>query len=286
MKAFYTIISAVLNTYIPDRVSLGLLMIGENQIIFNYSEEKLRHVKKFFHEGAASLLEESLSNINKTVDLNNEIGIKDEMAVNPSKLTDPVFTEKYINYLSVYNQNLLSFSQPYKLFTDIDSQVFDEMFKKLIYKAVPAKEKRVKSDIIPIVKKNLYSRIQQNVNIDKTISPEIEIFNNLTHQVKVNLIGKNGITVAGNVFDFTRGEKTLNTHAGDYLALIKAIESNNSEGKYFVIGKEPDKVMTGQHKKWNHFRNINYFDYVDISELDRIHEYIKEKDVQPMFDKE
>jgi hypothetical protein len=283
MKAFYTIISAVLNSYIQEKISLGLLMIGDNNIMFHYSEEKLKHVKKLFPEGASTLLEESLSNIKKTVDLNNEIGISDKLSLNVNKLTDPVFTEKYINYLSVYNQNLLSFSQTHKLFTDADEQVFNEMFKKLIYEAVPAKEKKIKSDIIPVVKKNLYSRIQQNVNIDKTISPEVENFNNLTHQVKVNLIGKNGITVAGNVFDFTQGIKTLNVHAGDYLALIKAIESNNSEGKYFVIGKEPEKSMKAQHKKWDHFRNIKYFDYVDITELDKIHDYIKDKDVKPLF---
>ena len=70
-----------------------------------------------------------------------------------------------------------------------------------------------------------------------------------------------------------------------YISLTKAIEMDGKKGKYFVLGQEPSVSNINNHHLWKDLRNAKIFDYVDVSETQRITDYIIKNEVKPYFEK-
>src|SRR6056297_782241 len=115
MKAFYTILYATLNPVIREQIGVGLILTGENEVFFDYSQKKLSHLNAFMPKHANQLLKDALKNIRYTVDKTKEQKELDELDLDINGLKERVFTEQYLDYLSRYNKNLLSFSSPVQI---------------------------------------------------------------------------------------------------------------------------------------------------------------------------
>ncbi len=141
-------------------------------------------------------------------------------------------------------------------------------------------------NFIKRIKSELYSKIERNVNIEATIRPQD--FNELLAPVEVDFIGKNGKIVAGQTLDFTKKAYYLESDLARFISLTKAADnSEKKQGKYFVVGKEPNKKLNPQnHKTWEHIKNSNLLTYVGAQETEIISEYIRTKEVTPYFKEE
>ena len=54
--------------------------------------------------------------------------------------------------------------------------------------------------------------------------------------------------------------------------------------KQFVVGFEPDKHLEINHRIWNNVRQTSEFEYVDVSEAEKITEYAVIHGVIPLID--
>jgi hypothetical protein len=278
MKAFYTILYATLNPVIREQISVGLMLTGENEVFFDYSQKKLSHLNAFMPKHANQLLKDALKNIRHTVDKTKEQQELDGLDLDIKGLKERVFTEQYIDYLSRYNKNLLSFSSPVQIDIKPDEENFKVLFEKYIYKE-PSSVKYLIKSIHTNVEEKLYPRIKGKVNLDADLG--IQDIETLAIPVRVNFIGKNEQPVAGKTIDFQSGNYHLEANFGHFISLIKAFDDKKEKGKYYVIGDEPEKKYEKQHNLWKHIQGLHYMDLVPSNETDRIAEYIEKHHVQP-----
>jgi|SRR6056297_1538057 len=278
MKSFYAILYATINPVIQEQIGIGLILTGKDAVYFNYSPDKLRHIKSFYPNSAYQLLKDSLKNIQNTVNQTIEKKEVDALNLKVEGLKDKVFTQEYIDYLARYNKNLLTFSRPKQIDIEPNEHYFNKLFEKYIFKT--EKEEIIKEiRITDVVRKNLYPKIEKRVNLDKELSKnEIDT---LWMPVNVNFIGQNDDAVIGKAIDFQKRNYTIEAELGHLAALIKAFDDKKKHAKYYVMADEPDKKLDKQHILWKDIAKTNYIDMVPTNEIDKIAEYIEEKDVQP-----
>ncbi len=280
MKAFYSILYAMINAYTGDKVSVGLLMIGEDEVYFNYSKQKLSIIKKLYPGSASSLLTDSLKNIESTVKTHNKISDANEIGLHFDKSSSHVFTQQYIDYLSVYGQNLLTFSSPNYLEVKPSDDIFEKLFQKFVGYTPEKLREPTTHNLYRQMKKSLYPKIDKRVLIDKQITHnEVQ---DLPYTVKINFIGQNDFPVAGKVIDLNQHIETNKTHFTEFTLLMKALESKHNRGKYFLISEEPQK-NSKNHDLWKQIRKVGFFEYVDASETQIIEDYLEHHDVRPEF---
>lgn len=279
MKSFYTILYAILNPVIQEQISIGLMLIGNEKVRFNYSGEKLRHIKKFYPVPAYQLLKDSLRNIQNTVDQTDKKE-NDTLNLKVEGLKDRIFTQEYIDYLSRYNKNLLSFSKPKQIDIEASEYHFNQLFEKFIFK-LSKETTNQEARISDVLKLQLYPKIEKRVNLDQELSKK-EI-DTLWMPVTVNFIGQNDHAVIGKAIDFQKRNYTIEAELGHLAALIKAFDDKKRYAKYYIVGDEPDRKLEKQHILWKDIAETKYMDLVPSNDIDRIAEYIEENKVQPFF---
>ena len=281
MNSYYSILYASINPVIQDKVSIGLILTGENAVYFDYSKEKLSYLNRLFPKSAYNLLKDALKNIELIVGETQKNEKINDLGLSFKSLKDKMFSQQYVAYLSRYNQNLLRFSEPKHIDIEPTRAYFNTLFEKYIFKA-HHEEKKKGIDINSIVKNKLFPRINERVNINKELT--IEDIDTLVMPVNIDFIGKNGNPVAGKTINFESRNYDLKAHFNDIISLIQAFDVKNEQGKYYVIGNEPENTNSEQHKLWNHVRGLNYLDFVPINEIEKIAEYIENEDIHPWFD--
>lgn len=280
MKSFYSILYAMINSFTGDKVSVGLLMIGEDEVYFNYSKQKLSIIKKLYPGSASALLTDSLKNIESTAKTHNKASDANEIGIHFEKVTGHVFTQQYIDYLSAYCQNLLTFSSPGLLDVKPSADIFEKLFQKFVGYTPEKTKEPIAHNIYKQMKESLYPRIDKRVLIDKQLThKEVK---DLPYPVKVNFIGQNGFPVAGKVIDLNQHFETNKTHFSEFTLLMKALEYKHETGKYFLISEEPRK-NSKNHELWQQIREVRFFEYVEASETQKVEEYLEEHDVKPEF---
>lgn len=278
MKTYYTILYATLNPVIGEQIGVGLMLTGEDNIFFDYSQTKLSYLNALLPKHANQLLKDALKNIRYTVDKTREQKELNGLDLDIKGLKERVFTEQYIDYLSRYNKNLLSFSSPVQIDIKPSEENFNVLFEKYIYKETTS-VKSIKKSIYTNVEERLYPRIRGKVNLDADLS--IQDIDTLAIPVQVNFIGKNEQPVAGKAIDFQSGNYHLEAKFGHFVSLIKAFDDRKEKGKYYVIGNEPEKKYEKQHNLWKHIQKLHYLELISSNETDQIAEYIEKHDVRP-----
>jgi hypothetical protein len=93
----------------------------------------------------------------------------------------------YVEYLSRYSNNLITFDTPKIIDIPFQQETFDRLFVKYVF----GLQKKITHDIPSIVEKvrtQLYPQIQSFVNIDTLITPEV--LPTLVTSAKVSFVGK------------------------------------------------------------------------------------------------
>ncbi|RYU93823.1 hypothetical protein [Emticicia agri] len=267
MKAFFSIIYISVNNLSDEKISIGLIMSDNEQLFFKYSKTKLATLKNLFGNEKKAFIKTYLKALEK--DISSDSSVKENWINN-----------SYISYLSDYSNNVIQFSPPKNIDIELHIDNFKVFFEKFIFKYEES------SDITPIpnifdkVRKDLYPKIEEKVNIDKIVTPtELE---NLITPIEVNFIGANGVPVTGQIFDFEKKQYFLENDISRYISLIKALDIKfRKEGKYFVIGKEPKIVEN--HSLWSQIKNADFLEFVDVTETKIIEEYIDKSGVTPLY---
>ena len=257
--------------------SLGLLMICGEKVLFRHSSSKLSVIHKLISKDVYKATQNYLKLIESSVTSNETISSnKNEFQFKIENKYDRLFSEQYIEYLSRYNNNLISFSKPNFIDLEANEQIFNLLFNKFVDIEEIAGKVVIKR--IDRFKKQYYPVVRSFFNIEQEINPTQ--YAGLFTPVKIDLMGKNEIEVFGQSIDFEKKVYAIECNIGNLLQLKRALPN----AKQFVIGYEPDKIMDINHRIWENIRQSSEFEYIDISEADKITEYAISHGVTPLFD--
>ncbi len=281
MKTFFSIIYLPLGPDFQEKISIGMVMSNGIKSIIRVSNPKLNVVKSLISAHKFSILKSYLNNIVSETAENNKPG-QFNLKLNAS---NDWINEKYFSYLNRYSNNLVMFSEPRNVDLSIEMNNFKLLFEKFVFYFEDEVAKVKINTIYSRVKKQLYSKIEQSVNLNVTLRSSD--FNELLTPVDVNFIGKNGIVVAGQTIDFVKRHYNLEHDLTSFVSFSKAVDySRDNKGKYFLVGQEPNKKKHPKnHRTWKHVMESHLVEYVDINETKMIQDYIESKNVTPFFDK-
>jgi len=282
MNTFYSVIFASINSIISERLSVGLVMVGDNRVWFRFSTKKLSLMKQFFSDEAFQILKTSLKNIENTansISLDKTSG-EDELFTFTSK-NQHAFSIEYLRYLSRYSNSTITFNEPVKIDIAADDNLFSHLYKEFVFVET---EEHTKTSSIETVKTQLYPAIKKHVNWNRRI--ETGAIPGLIFPVELDFIGKNEKPVIGKITDFNQPNYHLDASLSNLFVLMKTLEANGQSGNYFVIGNEPDKQHTNQYKTWQEVRNSKFLQFVTHDETQRVTEYMETHNVKPFFEHE
>lgn len=161
---------------------------------------------------------------------------------------------------------------------------FKRVFEKYIFRYADEIHETSTVDVYTRVRQELFPKIKDRVNLTPTLTSED--FEYLFTPIEIDFIGINGIPVAGQTIDFEKKHYNLENDVARFVSLTKAIElEGNLRGKYYVLGREPqNNTDKKNHLLWEHIRDSDFLDFVDIDEVGIVEEYIAKNDVRPFFD--
>jgi len=282
MRTIFSILYIPISATLDEKVSIGLVMSNGEEHFFKYSHQKLQAIKGLLNNESYLILKTYLKSLEKEINITEENN-NNLFSIDIASKAKWV-NHSYISYLSKYSNNLLQFSEPKFIDVSLSNAIYRRVFEKYIFEY----DDEIFVDNLPNVYQNirtkLYPKISGKVNIDRTLTSND--FSNLFAPVEVNFIGVNGVPVAGQVFDFDKRHYNLENDITRFISLTKAIElSGQKDGKYFVLGREPQTNSTDKnHMMWSQIRDAKFLDFVDIDEIGIVEEYIDNNHVTPFFE--
>ncbi len=280
MKVFFSILYISINSALDEKVSIGLVMSDGEQQIFKFSNEKLSIIKNLLNSESYNGIKQFLKSIDKQIIFTNK---SENLLFNYKNSEKPNwYSNNYLSYLSKYSNNIIRFSEPKQIDINFSKENFIKIFEKNIFTYCEENTSKPNLTIFDNVRENLYPSIDGKVNIERTLtSLDIE---NLFAPVDVNFIGMNGVPVAGQTFDFEKKYYFLENDVTRFISLTKALElEGKKSGKYYILGREPLKKYDKNHLMWEHIRESNFLEFVDVNDVEIIKDYIDKNHVIPFF---
>jgi hypothetical protein len=273
MKTFYSILSAVINPSTNENLSLGLLLSDGNNSFFSYSRNRFSILKEMIQPEKKKFIDSYLKSIKKIIDKVDINEIQSTILIEEGK--NIIVNEKYIDYLSVYNNNVITFSKPVSIDVEVRPEIFDKLFARFISEETLPMPKA--SSDINFLKSDFCLKVNKYFSIDKTFthsdSPKLLL------PVTIDLFGQNKIPVMAQFLDLSKKTNFIKSDLYDF-QLVSEMFRN---GKKFVISSEPDKVkFAEQHYAWSVLRKIKKFEYIEHDEIGKIEEYASMHNVVPV----
>jgi hypothetical protein len=152
MKTFYSIVYALITPETGEKIALGILLSDGENSLFRYSKLKLAIVHSMVSAEQGKFISDYLHSLNKLSNPNNIF--KADLGLEFADLGKSLISESYIAYLSVYNQNILTYSKPVLIEMEVTTEATDILFRKLINEKNPGLSPPAHK--LAIVTKNLY----------------------------------------------------------------------------------------------------------------------------------
>lgn len=281
MKTQYSILSVLIRPEIQEKISIGLLLFNEDDVIFNYSSNKLNVSKDLLVDVSFKMLKDVIKSIDNRFDETfNTYSVKKGIKIFSNKNFENVFTTEYVSYLSRYSNNLISFSSPRDINLPVNAETFENLFHKFV--DVSQAEKLLKHRIKPLdTIKQRHKEIFTYYNIGNEISHNY--VPNLIAPVKIDFSGKNEIDVYAQTLDMEQPHHHIAAHINAFGQLKNTYAENNVRMQDFLLCQEPSKSLRKQHDIWEQLRETKKFNLVDISESQKIIDYAVEHEVKPLL---
>jgi hypothetical protein len=285
MATQYSILSILIRPEIQEKISIGLLLFDSEKIYFSYSKNKLELSKDLLSPSSYKILRDIIRNIeNKISSDDSNYSEKRGFKIFKNKIFDNTFSPTYINYLSKYSNNIVSFSNPKEISIELTSDNFRILFKKYIDNIIEIKETAHKIKPIEVIKNRFGNKISEHYDIDKKITHgEVE---NLITPMRIDFIGSNGIDVYVQTVDMEAPIPSVSNEINSFLQLKSIYKNNNVPIQDFIISKEPPKTLKQQHDIWEQLRNSPLFNHLDLSESEAIIQYAEKHGVIPFSKKQ
>lgn len=280
MTSNYSILSVQIRPEINENISIGFLLFNENEVFFNYSKKKLNIAKSLLSSRSFKLLSDAIKNIEQS-SFKQSIIQNIDIVKEIDSISRKVISVDYLTYLSRYNTNLLTISPPKKIDIQTSYETFSILFKKFVDEIEIPKQIK-EPDSFELFKMEYNEKIVQHYNLKKELtSYDIP---GLIAPVKIDMLGKNEVPVYVQQVDLDRKLSSIEIDLAQLAFLNLAYSEQNIFPKAFVISAEPAINKNIKQKRiWDDLRVSKQFEYVDVSEAEKIIEYAQEHNVQPLF---
>jgi len=129
MPSHFCILFASSRPEIQEQISIGLLLVGSNSVFFEISKTKLKIAGKLLPPQSYCYLKDTVRQISQLVEAENtKVG---SLLLEPMNISNK-FSIGYMEYLSRYSNNILTFSNPKIFDLDADNALFEMLFKKYV----------------------------------------------------------------------------------------------------------------------------------------------------------
>jgi hypothetical protein len=275
MNTFYSIVYALITPQTGEKISLGLLLSDDEKSIFRFSKAKLSVVHSLVGDEQSRFIADYIHSLDRQC--NAKDSCRPEIDLDFADAAKSLVSERYIDYLSVYNQNIITFSKPVVIDMEISPASMDILFPKLINEKQPIYQLQIHHEHkLSDVRNSFVHVVSNHFSIDREITKTE--FPGLIMPVKIDLFGKNERTVFAKFFDFERKTDHIKNSFFDLDQMLEVLD----KPKAFIISAEPEaEKYAVQHQAWESIRNIKKVDYVDCSEVKKIQEYAVEHGVIP-----
>lgn len=281
MSTQYSILSILIRPEIQEKITIGFLLMDEEKLFFEYSKRKLGIAKNLLSDNAFKSLKDALNNIQSTANIQYS---KDGFAnLNPK--TANIFNKSYIEYLSRYNNNILSFTSPKSIELEVSATIFSKLYQRFIDNTVIHQEKAIVRSDIEKFKISNRAVLSKYFNIDRKITHKE--LPHLIVPVTVTFIGQNEVPTFVQSLDLEKSTPSLTNDISEILFLQNAFHEMNKESVAMTITSEPNKdSFPKQHDIWNQLRQNKDIKNFDISEAVSVIEYAKDHNVLPFIGEE
>lgn len=283
MALHYTIVFITPNPAIQEKIAVGLLLFNKNEVYYKFSSARLQAVKNILGKDVYKLVLDGLKGLSsKVAAQNNNYHLANGFRLFKQQDVTIDFTAEYINYLSRYKNNAISYSEPATIAVEPSEEVLAKLFDTFIKDADTDKHTITRHKRpIDRLKENYHEQLTKHFIEDKTISyNEVK---GLIVPVKVDLAGRNEKDVfVQSIFMEAKPDLIIQEIATFYL-LKDTYKKNNIAMQDFVLAAEPPKEQKKQHDLWKHLFESKEFNYVDVSEAEKIIEYAETHNVLPEF---
>ena len=270
MKAFYSILYCTIRPNQDEKISIGLFFGNEMKCYFDFSSEKLQIIRDLLSSDGFNLLKSNLKSI-------KQLSIECSSDVLKTHIGHTSLSESYFNYLSVYSNNLLTYSKPININLGVNKSIFNKLFEKFVFRL--SSEVITERTKIEVVRRRLVSSIRPYVNFDVELTDKT--IPGLVIPSKVAFIGKNSVEVAGELNDFNKAPHFLKQQISSHLYLVDHLKRVNDKAKFFYIGDEPPKLMKENHDLWKTLSNLDAIELISTKEIEKVEEYMSEHGVTP-----
>lgn len=216
MKSHYSIIKYVNNSLTNETISLGLIVISNNEIYFHLSPNKIELVKKLNSKNY-KLLEFSLKQFKHFAE--KETKEENSELFSSVKIID----FEYLNRLSNYNNGILQFSKPESIDSIISYENFLEYVKKFIGEDLMIPVRMAISPFKEIIKEKLYEPLQDKIDVDFILKKHK--LESLFFDFHFDCIGVNGALYAAKAIDFNANRQLgqIRTDISEFESVIERL---------------------------------------------------------------
>lgn len=270
MQTYYSVISAAIRPEIQEKVSIGLLFVTEGKLWLHFSKDKLKITRKLLPGELYKGLQNSIGNIQKAAFLNVE-----ERGHFFSTSFDPkLFGNQYLDYLSRYRQNIISFSGPSPIALEPTEANFRTLFIRFVDEFTQEEEQVSKKRAFQAIKKKPV--IRKHFDIDLEIDQQL--VPGLFAPMKVGLAGQNEQRVFVQTVDMSRRYDHISDDVNAF-ALLSKVAKN---AKKMLVAWEPPQKELKQHLIWERLKEAKEFEYIDIKDIQILEEFAESHDVKPL----
>lgn len=263
MKTFFSLVSIQTNSFSLEKVVVGVLAITEKKVFFEYSKSKIQLLDKLapHHNGISQFALKTLQQIkSKVVETNH---LKEQQKLLASY---DVFTADYINYLSKYSNNILSFAKPEALPINFTQKEFGQYYFNFVGEPLTLNTKKQNISFAKKIKPYFEKEgLDEKANLKYHFNPHT--FQGILKAADVSLITKNGAINAIQVIDFSLGEQTIVNHLYEtkiiHDALHKFVKNVKGEVNKIKIAFEEPEKNTKQYELFD----LSYKNYKDTFEF-------------------
>lgn len=275
--ALYSIFYASIRKATQEKLSLGLLLFDKGEVYFKTSEAKLKALKSFMSKEDFLVVQQSFNAVTKQILLHSHP--QSYFSHTFYKINHPAFSIDYINYLSKYKNNLVTYSEPKPISIEPTPETFLRLFQNFVGPDLVPAEAVKKLTTFAKLESKFEGNISRYFNTHFTMtSSQVP---NLVAPVKVDLLGKNGQDVLVRTIDTDSGPEKMTNEVSTFYMLVDTYRRNNIPCQEFVVAEEPLQKFKPQHDIWREIKNSGSFNYLDISEVEKLKEYAETNHVKP-----
>ncbi len=278
MASYLSVISAVIRPEIKEKVSIGLLLIGDDKLYLGFSKNKLEVVSQLLPEDVFRGLRFNVKNFQQVAADNegNRTLFTSHLTV-VENLQHTIFSESYLGYLSNYKNNVISVSEPNSIAIAPNQEVFERLFKKMVDDQGIYFAKKVAH--------RSFSKVRESPILKERFNYDVEVnqhlFPNLIVPVRIDLVGENEIPTFVKLIDLERRKNYIANDVASFNFVRYAVP----DSKRFIVSREPLKTtFPQQHQIWSNLKSTNWFEYVDITEVERLEEYAQVHKVHKLIE--